>query len=572
MKKFSPTPSRFRPEISFLSHVLTVICIATVIAFPQASAQSLYWSPGANPDAGGSGGWSTVGDWSTTPGSTKTASSSAPTASNDVVFGGTAGNVDFNVNPAIGNNITINTSGYVFRAIIGSTRELIFNTFVQTDELKDTTFTHTRATSAATMILSPSGNSAFNGTFIDNIPNNHALNLTFNGTGRLNLTEATFDNTGTTNISNGTIMVRSGSSGTGVLPGSAIQLGNSTADVNAILEIDGGGSPSSFTRSLGNAAGEVRFGSGIASLVNNGAGFSAVNGDLTVNLGGSNATFSWTNNSGFVRFDTLILGGDSATHRTIFANPISVGDALLKTVRVGNGTAADGIDAEITHSIATNGADRILRKDGAGTLLLSGTSASFGGRLNVEEGTLLISGAITSATNNTTYGVNVAAGATLGGTGSITLSNAAASTIINGSIAPGNSIGTLTINSNVTWNYNTDNEWVFELGAPGGSILSPGTSDRLAIGGNFLKGTGSNFIFDFANTGGAGWYQLISWTGTGSSFDVSDFVATNLGGSLIGSFALESDGLYLNVIPEPSSALLIVMGLGAVLLRRKCRS
>jgi autotransporter-associated beta strand protein len=570
MKKFPFTPSRFLPEIPFAVHMFAVICIASVITFPQASAQSLYWSPGANPDAGGAGTWSTAGDWSTTSGSTKTASSSAPTASNDVVFGGTAGNVDFNVNPAIGNNITINTSGYVFRATIGTTRELIFNAFVQTDELKDTIFTHARASSAATMILSPSGNSAFNGTFIDNIPNNHALNLTFNGTGRLNLTEATFDNTGSTIISNGTIMVRPGSTGTGVLPGSAIQIGIATANTNAVLEIDGGGSSSSFTRGIGNAAGEVRLGSGIASLVNNGAGFSAVNGDLTVNLGGSNATFSWTNNVGNVRFDTLILGADSATHRTIFANPISVGDTLLKTVRVGNGSAS--IDAQITHSIEMNGADRILRKDGAGTLLLSGTSASFGGRLNVEEGTLLVSGAITSATNNTTYGVNVATGATLGGTGSITLSNSAASTIINGSIAPGNSIGMLTINSNVTWNYNTDNEWVFELGAPGGSILSPGTSDRLAIGGNFLKGTGSNFIFDFANTGGAGWYQLISWTGTGSSFDVSDFVATNLGGSLLGTFSLESDGLYLSVIPEPSSALLIVMGLGAVLLRRKCRS
>jgi hypothetical protein len=126
---------------------------------------------------------------------------------------------------------------------------------------------------------------------------------------------------------------------------------------------------------------------------------------------------------------------------------------------------------------------------------------------------------------------------------------------------PCNSIGTLNVGNNVTWN--AGNAWKFELGAGD-------SADRLNITGNFTKGTGSGWTFDFLGATDLGTFTLVSWTGT-TDFSDTDFADINYDGPIAGSFSITSatnGSLVWTAIPEPSTALAgLLLGFG--LLRRR---
>ncbi len=146
--------------------------------------------------------------------------------------------------------------------------------------------------------------------------------------------------------------------------------------------------------------------------------------------------------------------------------------------------------------------------------------------------------------------------------------------MIKGSLRPGNSIGMLTVSGgDVIWKSNDD--WVFELGAASSSLFAASTSnttqDLLMItGGDFLKGGGSSFTFDFQGTGSLGWYKLVDWDGT-TDFTSSDFSWTNLAGGYLASFTVDAgtSALYVQVVPEPSTAVLLLAGAAAGLAWRR---
>ncbi len=115
----------------------------------------------------------------------------------------------------------------------------------------------------------------------------------------------------------------------------------------------------------------------------------------------------------------------------------------------------------------------------------------------------------------------------------------------------------------MTWNGTALNAWKFELGAAN-------SADLLNITGNFLKGTGSSFVFDFANTGQVGTFKLVDWTGT-TGFTSTDFSYTNLGGSNSGTFAVNGSQLDIVVVPEPSTLVMFTVALLALIVFRRSR-
>jgi fibronectin-binding autotransporter adhesin len=107
-----------------------------------------------------------------------------------------------------------------------------------------------------------------------------------------------------------------------------------------------------------------------------------------------------------------------------------------------------------------------LTKSGTGTVTLSGTN-TYSGTTTVSAGRLNVNGSITS---DTTIGAN----GTLGGAGVVS-----AMVVNNGTVAPGNSIGTLTVENNYT--HGTDAELEIEINDGG---TTPGTNvDLLLVDG-----------------------------------------------------------------------------------------
>lgn len=333
----------------------------------------------------------------------------------------------------------------------------------------------------------------------------------------------------------------------------ALTAGNLTM-ADSVLELG-----YNFTRALGSGSGQVQGrrddSGGGDNTLGSSFGFSAYGADRTVNLGGSGGTVTF-GTGGFVtsRNAKFLLSSTTSDSMVDFQNPLNLaGD--VQTIEVRNGSSA--IDARLS-GVISNGS---LNKTGTGTLELTATN-TYTGTTVVNAGTLLVNG---SLANTTTL---ISSGAVLGGSGTI----GGATTVV-GSLRPGNSIGTLNITNDVTWNSSVMSDaWVFELGAAGLDISNPGSSDLLNITGSFLGTPGNLWAFDFAGSGAVGWYKLVDWT-VGTSFSAGDFTATNLASGLTGSFTVDNttSALYLQVIPEPSSALLILSALGVFLLARRKR-
>jgi len=284
------------------------------------------------------------------------------------------------------------------------------------------------------------------------------------------------------------------------------------------------------------------------------SGITVSNRTLTFNSGAANTGVNGTLGA------TYLSGTSTFSGNVVFADPNSL--AKTNTIDVATG-------ATLALSGTFSGGDSSLLsvdKTGAGTLLLNraaGNSFAAAG-VTVSAGTLLITNTSNSALG--TVPITVAAGATLGGTG--TLDGVAT---INGIIAPGLSIGELTVGNDLTWNGaaagGAATDWKFELGAGN-------TADLLSLtglGSDFLRDAGDPvFRFDFQASTATGTFKLVDWEGT-TNFAFTDFSYTNLGGGHTGTFQFNGTQLeFIAVVPEPTTWALITLG-GVITLTMRRR-
>ena len=154
----------------------------------------------------------------------------------------------------------------------------------------------------------------------------------------------------------------------------------------------------------------------------------------------------------------------------------------------------------------------LLDKIGASNWTLTGT-ATYAGPVTVREGTLTVNGSLASAS-----GISVAAGATLGGSGTLP------STTINAgaALAPGNSIGAVNINGNL----------VFGAGAVYRVEVSPLAADRTNITGSATL-TGATVQLTFSpGLYASRQYTILSATGGVGGTSFSGVSGANFNASL----------------------------------------
>lgn len=213
----------------------------------------------------------------------------------------------------------------------------------------------------------------------------------------------------------------------------------------------------------------------------------------------------------------ILLPGTSVVTGALSAGTISlngatglaIGDGGTTGSIAGNvanaGTLSFNHADDITYAYDLSGSGALIKK-GAGKLVLEGDSSQFSGLTTVTAGSLIVGGAANSSailggtSTGGVAGVTVGNGGALGGHGTIKTD---VNVLSGGTLSPGNSIGTLTIDGNLT--------------LAQGSVLnaelgSGGQGDRVVVDGDVaLNGATLNVI----NAGGMGngVYNLFSYSG-----------------------------------------------------------
>jgi fibronectin-binding autotransporter adhesin len=239
----------------------------------------------------------------------------------------------------------------------------------------------------------------------------------------------------------------------------------------------------------------------------------AVSGTGTLRQTGTGTTILTATNS--FTGDTIISGGTLQVANDgnlgAAANALTFSGGTLQTtadfasnravVLTGTGTFQTDLGTTLTLDGSASGLGS-LTKNGSGTLILTGTN-SYAGPTTVGVGTLQINGNQSAATGVT----SVLTGATLGGSGII----GGDVTVADGAtLAPGNGIGTLTINGNLT--LAAASQVNYELGAA--NTVGGPLNDLTVVRGNLTLDGTLNVTQSASGTYGAGIYRLINYSGT----------------------------------------------------------
>jgi autotransporter-associated beta strand protein len=291
---------------------------------------------------------------------------------------------------------------------------------------------------------------------------------------------------------------------------------------------------------LKTAAGGA-LGSGLLTLGGNGKWVISTATQSHANDISLNGTFTIDANASATLSGNVALGANQLTLRTSAGSPTS------------------------TISGVISGAGNLIKGDAGGTWILSGNN-SYAGTTAVNAGTLLINGNQSLATGN----VSVAATGTLGGNGTI----GGAVTVANsGFLAPGtttDTTSTLALNNRNLTLSGADSKVAMDLTGTGAGDFDRVTGIAsftmngditLTLAGSYT--TASWDLFDFASKTGN--FDSITLAGsyTGSLTRSGDTWTGTVGGQ---DWTFEQTTGVLSVIPEPSTSLSLIAGIGTLLM------
>jgi len=343
------------------------------------------------------------------------------------------------------------------------------------------------------------------------------------------------------------------------------------------LEVTGG-LLTNFSGTIGLAAG----GLGTAT-VSDGTWYNG--GDLVV---GASGTGKLTMTGGLVTVGGILSKGSAGTINlnaggTLQIGAGSTGGVLNLGSLVNNGTLIFNRSDASTYSGDLSGSGAVA-KQGAGQLTLAGAN-SYSSLTTISAGTVALSGAGSIGTGGLNLGTTGSPGvfdllgltassyslpssAALAGVG--TIAGNGKSLAVIGSLAPGNSAGTITVGTGLSLDLSNSGTSLFEITSP---AFTAGTFDLVSGDGSVVFGGILNLAFSGGSyADGTDVLQIFAATGGRSG----NFSAVNATGLAAGQSATFNSATgTISVVPEPSTyviAGLSSVGLAGMMRWRKRRA
>ncbi len=389
--------------------------------------------------------------------------------------------------------------------------------------------------------------------------------------------------TGTLDMTSLTMSVKTGTGLTGLKTvNSTVNLGGGTVVIGTINQMGQTSTAGNIANATLNVTGgivTIGTGSGTAITMASANTGTTANGAINLTGGATTVTGSIVSTGGAGTTSAVVtLNGG-----TLNMSGNSIGTGVQNIAFAAQSGALSGL-AEL------NGGG-VLDKTTAGILSLGNGNAYTGGT-TVSAGTLLASNTTGSATGSGS--VSTLASTVLGGTGIIAPGSGNAVTV-NGTLQVGGTSPVAGQTLNIATNaaaLTINNLLTFDLfsgeGSGPGPVNGLSTADRLLLTGNTSGASvvlGASSIFEITTAVSSGWaagssWQLIDWAGLTRTGTFSNLTSTvgnfanlpdisNLGLGWDVSAIYSTGVVSIAVIPEPSRAMLLLLGLLGLFLRRR---